>query len=292
MVQRAFPPTPARDAPRRAPDAALASATVAFTTERIAYRRSAAAGIIVLITAIGVSILLQNIMAIVTHASPYFWQPVFVARRDGALPDRAVSSPTPTPSRSRRVRAHGVAAVCRLRTKMGMDAGGLAEQGRRRAHGLNVRRLHAQFILARARRVRRAAGFGLQSNGGVNRGHGASGDGLKVYAAVLGGIAASRARWLAGCAHGLFRFPLFAGRPIPPTIRLSEYLTCDAKRDSDTLYASLNLSCTPRSEGAARPHYSRRNSTRARAKVAETSATTPCNFARLRARSAVIRTRL
>jgi len=121
MVQRAFPP----DAGpvmllRRAPTAALASATVAFTTsDRLPALRSRP-GIIVLITAIGVSILLQNIMAIVTHASPYFWHPSSWARtrRRAHLIEPFLTYADAFAIEA--VRAHGVAAVCRLRDKMGM----------------------------------------------------------------------------------------------------------------------------------------------------------------------------
>jgi branched-chain amino acid transport system permease protein len=60
--------------------AGVAAGTLAFLIERIAYRPMRnSPRIIVLIAAIGVSILLQNVVSLVTHASPFFWQPVFTA---------------------------------------------------------------------------------------------------------------------------------------------------------------------------------------------------------------------
>jgi branched-chain amino acid transport system permease protein len=60
--------------------AGAAGAAIAFSIERIAYRPlRGRPRIIVLITAIGVSIFIQNVVALLTRAAPNFWQPVFVA---------------------------------------------------------------------------------------------------------------------------------------------------------------------------------------------------------------------
>jgi len=66
--------------------AGLAGAATAFLIERLAYRPlRGKPRIIVLITAIGVSILIQNLVAIATDARPSFWQPVFVNESEGAI---------------------------------------------------------------------------------------------------------------------------------------------------------------------------------------------------------------
>jgi branched-chain amino acid transport system permease protein len=66
--------------------AGLAAAALAFTIERVAYRPlRGKPRVIVLITAIGVSILVQNLVAIATQSAPSFWRPVFVDANETAV---------------------------------------------------------------------------------------------------------------------------------------------------------------------------------------------------------------
>jgi branched-chain amino acid transport system permease protein len=66
--------------------AGLASAFAALIIERVAYRPlRGKPRVIALITAIGVSILLQNVVALATNSQPAFWRPVFVDQKDVAL---------------------------------------------------------------------------------------------------------------------------------------------------------------------------------------------------------------
>jgi branched-chain amino acid transport system permease protein len=171
--------------------AASASAVTALTIERIAYRPlRGKPRIIVLITAIGVSMLLQNVVASLTRAAPFFWQPIFVTESETA---RYVLEPYLTLADAFVI--GGAAAMMLLlqfivyRTRIGkamravsqnMDVASLM--------GINTSRVIAfTFLIAGG-----LAGVGAvlvgQKNGSVNYGMGLL-PGLKAFvAAVLGGI--------------------------------------------------------------------------------------------------------
>ncbi len=171
--------------------AAVASALTAVLIERVAYRPlRGKPRIIVLITAIGVSIFVQNVVATLTRASPFFWQPVFVTENETA---RYLIEPYLTLADAFVI---GGATLMMLllqyivyRTRMGkamravsqnMDVASLM--------GINTSRVIGfTFLLAGA-----LAGVGAvlvgQKNGSVNYGMGLM-PGLKAFvAAVLGGI--------------------------------------------------------------------------------------------------------
>ncbi|MCC7386820.1 MAG: branched-chain amino acid ABC transporter permease [Deltaproteobacteria bacterium] len=172
--------------------AGVAGGTVAFLIERIAYRPlRKKPRIIALITAIGVSIFIQNVVALLTRAAPYFWQPVFVA--EGS--ETALYAIEPFVTYADAFVIGGALALMLLLqyivygTKMGKAMRAVSQNlDVASLMGINVNRVIAfTFVLAGG-----LAGAGAvlvgQKNGSVNYIMGLM-PGLKAFvAAVLGGI--------------------------------------------------------------------------------------------------------
>ena len=185
--------------------AGIVGAITALTIERVAYRPlRGKPRIIVLITAIGVSIFIQNVVALITKASPFFWQPVFVTANE-----TAVYAIEPFLTWADAFVIGGAALMMGLlqfivyRTRMGKAMRAVSQNMDVAAlMGINTSRVIAfTFVLAGF-----LAGAGAvlvgQKNGAVNYGMGLL-PGLKAFvAAVLGGIGSIRGALVGGLILG------------------------------------------------------------------------------------------